>query len=120
MLIDYSRELVFTQTLDLVDPGCVGLICESDQGGHYLLATKTVMGTINIVTAGPVLLDAPDVFLDGFKVAFDKFKWSEKKLAKSIATFINDPQKEIKAIETVPETEVISLLPDLSIIFDNL
>lgn len=120
MLIDYFQQKKFTETLDLAEPGCVGLICDGADGTTHYLATKTVMGVTSIVTAGPVVVDIPELFLDGFSVSFTKIKWSEAKLAKNIASFLNDPKRGIYRVEVVPESAVIAELPDLSIIFDNL
>lgn len=121
MLIDYAVTKKFEQTLNIVDPGRTAIRCSSDLTGlDYYIITKTVDGKISIITFGPVFSDMPNVLDIFFNLNYSKFDFSDKKIEKSISTFVNDPKKQITNLEEITEYEALKLAPNLEMVYNSL
>lgn len=120
MIFDYSVQKTFTQSIVVDDPGNMALRCSSVGGEEYYIIARTIMGKTFIITLGPSLADTPNVFLDRFSFNLIKMNYSEKKLAKTIETFINDPIKQIAEVVEISLAEALQSLPNLVEAFNNL
>ena len=113
MIFEYSAQKTFLQSLVVDDPGNMALRCDTEEGVEFYLITKTIMGKTIVLTSGPTLIDAPNIFLEKYNFNIVKFNYSEKQLSKVIKTFINDPIKKIAQIDEITVQEALQNLPNL-------
>lgn len=105
MIIDYSVQKTFNQSIDIVDPGNTAIKCSNEKGEEYYMIIKTIMGQTSVLSIGPVVADIP-LLVPGFGVFYNKFEYKEKTIASTLNKFINDGRKEISDVQEVLETEV--------------
>lgn len=105
MIIDYSVQKTFNQSVDIVDPGNTAIMCTNEKGAEYYMILKTVMGQTSVIAIGPVCSDIP-MLLPGFNIFYNKFEYKEKTIATTLNKFINDGRKEISDVKEVLESEV--------------
>lgn len=116
MIIDYSLEKVFTQSLDIVDPGNTCIRATNKDNFEYYLYIKSNAGMMTILKYGPLLPDL-EVLLNNFNLSYIKTKYSMKKIAVELNSFLNDPKKQIEAAEEITEFEAMNTFPTAETIF---
>jgi len=118
VIVEYNRQNVFMNSIDVVDPGNMCICGHGVNMDKYYFMTKTIAGKIHILKIGPILdadLDNPaDVLLEDFEVSYKKIKYSEKSLAKEISSYVNDPHKSIIEIEETVNEEAYRALPNIA------
>ena len=118
MILEYSAQKTFTQALAVADAGNMALKCSTDGGGiEYYVITRTIMGKTTILTSGPSLADAPNVFLEKYNFGTVRINYNEKQLEKLLKAYINDVNKKISQIDEITTTEA---LPNLVEAYNNL
>lgn len=118
MIIEYNRQNVFMNSINVVDPGNMCICGYGVNLDKYYMLTKTIAGKIHILKIGPVIAadigNPSDVILEDFEVSYKKMKYSEKALAKEITGYINDPKKCIVEVEETVNEEAYQALPNIS------
>jgi len=120
MLLDYSVQKTFEQTVDIVDAGNTALRCENNEGDEFYIITKTVRGKTSILFFGPVTPDMNCSFNPGFDMNFMQLNYDEKKIEKSFSSYVNDPRKKIINIEECTEYEALQEVPDVAAALNNI
>lgn len=121
MIFEYDEQLVFTQSIDVVDIGNMCLRCQKAAMSHlvyYYLRTKTVMGKTSLITYGPIV-EGADGMISDFNVTYKRYDYKERQIAKDTNSFIHDPKKEIVLVEEVLEEAFWKDFPDIQDAFEN-
>lgn len=93
--------------IDIDQIGEFGIEASNDDGYHYYMVIKTVLGTSVIATCGPIFLDS-DLLPSGFSTTLTKMPYKEDKLAKTINLFLNDKYKKITSASVIDVVEAIN------------
>lgn len=126
MIIEYNRQNVFMNSIDVVDAGNMCICGHGVNLDKYYMLTKSIAGKVHILKIGPVLdtdaCEAGDtnVLLEDFEISYKKIKYNEKSLAKEISGYINDPHKGIVEVEETINEEAYRSLPQIAVAFDEL
>ena len=121
MIFEYDEQLVFTQSIDVVDIGNMCLKCHragSSNAVFYYLRTKTVMGKTSFITYGPIV-EGADGMINDFNVIYKRYDYKERQIVKDTNSFIHDPKKEIVLVEEVLEEAFWQNFPDIQDAFEN-
>ena len=118
MIFNYDPQMMFTQSIDVVDIGNMTLRCTNDHQEEYYITTTTVMGKTAILKIGPIMSDLP-MLLNDFTVYYKKVDYKESLLFKEIDKFLNDFKKEIDTVEEVTEFEAWEDFPKIKQYFEN-
>ncbi len=118
MILEYSVQRTFDESIDIVDIGNTALRCVGSKFDEYYIILKTIMGKVSIIKFGPVLPDI-DGLLNDFSVSYKKIDYKEPAIFKEIDKFINDFRKEITSVEEITEYEAWQAFPAIQEQFEN-
>lgn len=120
MIVEYNKEEVYTNKLDLENAGFTCIHFISDNDNEYFLLTKTIDGKLSILTLGPVVGDL-NIPIDGFVTSYRQLDYKDRTLEKEISKFLNDKKKGIsKQVEEINLSDVYSQIPNIIELFKNL
>ena len=105
MIFNYDPQMMFTQSIDVVDIGNMTLRCTNDSQVEYYITTMTVMGKTSILKVGPIMSDLP-MLLNDFTVTYKKVDYKEPTICKEVSKYIQDTKKEITNVEEITEEEL--------------
>ena len=105
MIFGYDPQMMFTQSVDVVDIGNMTLRCTNSSQVEYYITTTTVFGKTSILKLGPILSDLPTL-LNDFTVSYKKVDYKEPTICKEISKYIQDTKKEINMVEEITEEEL--------------
>lgn len=102
MIVEYNKQDVFLNSVDIEDIGNVILEGTNNEDFTYFLIIKTYLGKSHILTFGPILKDL-NTPLNGFCVNYSKIDFKENKLIGTINYFLNNKNKlqEVIVIEDI-------------------
>ena len=126
MIIDYNRQNVFMNSLNVVDPGNACIVGYGVNLDKYYILTKTIAGKVHVLKIGPVLAadlaaagaGSNDILLEDFEVSYKKMKYNEKTLSKEISGYLNDPHSCITEAEETVNEEAYQAIPQIAAAFD--
>ena len=117
MIIDYSVQTTFTQSLVVNDIGNCAIICHGTCGfgetaseADYYILINTIMGRTTIFKWGPMEPDFEEL-PSGFNLSIKSIKYKESSITKEITLFINAPEKGIYEAEVIEKDEAFKALP---------
>ena len=117
MLIDYSVQRTFDETLVLEDAGNCAILCHGEfrdgkvpVPGDFYMIIKTIMGITTLVKWGPIMPGLPEL-PGSFSLEIKRMNYKELAIKKDITQFINDPAKGITAAEVIDEDKAFEALP---------
>ena len=119
MIIEFSVQKTFNESIDIVDAGNTALRCTSQALDTYYIIIKTIFGKTSIIKFGPIFPDL-EVLANDFNVSYKKIDYKESAIFKEIDKFINDFKKEISTVEEVTEYEAWQDFPPIQKYFENL
>ena len=97
--------------VDISNIGDFGLEAYNDSGYFFYLFVKTVLGETYVASCNYILPDTTIVTED-FSINITHFNYNERKISKSINTFLNDYKKGIVGVKTMSSEEVIEYFTD--------
>ena len=118
MIFNYDPQMLFTQSIDVVDIGNMTLRCSNASGAEFYLITTTVLGKTSILKIGPIIPDLP-MLLNDFTVSYKKVDYKEATICKEVSRYIQDTKKEITNVEEIVEEELWEIFPDIITLFKN-
>lgn len=118
MILEYSVQRTFDESIDIVDIGNTALRCVGSKLDEYYIILKTIMGKVSIIKFGPVLPDI-EILQNDFSVNYKKIDYKEPAIFKEIDKFINDFRKEITSVEEITEYEAWQAFPAIQELFEN-
>lgn len=118
MVLEYSIQKTFNETIDITDIGNTALKCIGSTHDEYYIILKTIMGKVSILKFGPVCPDL-EVLINDFSVNYKKIDYKETTIFKEIDKFINDFRKEITSVEEITEYEAWQAFPMIQQQFEN-
>ena len=118
MILEYSVQRTFDESIDIVDIGNTALRCVGSKLDEYYIILKTIMGKVSIIKFGPVLPDI-EILQNDFSVNYKKIDYKEPTIFKEIDKFINDFRKEITSVEEITEYEAWQAFPAMQELFEN-
>jgi hypothetical protein len=117
MIIDYSIQKTFSESLILEDIGNCAIYCQGSfrdgkitLPGDYYIIIKTVMGKTKAVKWGPMMPDL-DELPNTFKLEVKTLNYKETAIVKEIQGFINDGFKGITQASEITIDEALTKLP---------
>lgn len=118
MIFNYDPQMMFTQSIDVVDIGNMTLRCTNDHQEEYYITTTTVMGKTAILKIGPIMPDLP-MLLNDFTVYYKKVDYKEPTICKEVSKYIQDTKKEITNVEEIVAEELWEIFPDIIELYKN-
>ena len=118
MIFNYDPQMMFTQSIDVVDIGNMTLRCSNASGVEFYLITTTLLGKTSILKIGPIMPDLP-MLLKDFTVSYKKVDYKEATICKEVSRYIQDTKKEITNVEEIVEEELWEIFPDIITLFKN-
>ena len=114
MIIDYSVQKTFTQSLIIDDIGNFCIRCNSSAGYEYYMAVGTLMGKTEIIKFGPVIADLGEMET-GFDLSYKKINFKEDSIQKEVNLYVNDGRKQIELIEIIDKDTFYSMIPPITL-----
>lgn len=115
MKFDFDKESIFTQQLEILDPGNCAIRCVSGMYEYYLLV-KTLFGRTYIMKYGPIMVDIGSID-EGFAFAYNVFEYKESKIQKEILKLLQDDKKNVTEAEVISIEEALKSFPDIKQLF---
>lgn len=120
MIVEYNKEEVYTNKLDLENAGFTCIHFISDNDNEYFLLTKTIEGKLSILTLGPIIGDL-GIPVDGFSTYYKQTEYKNKTIENEISKFLNDKKKgKSKLVEEINLSDAYSQIPNIIELFKNL
>lgn len=111
MTFDFDKESIFTQQLEILDPGNCAIRCISGMYEYYLII-RTIFGRTYSFKYGPIIVDIGSVD-GGFAFAYSVFDYKESKIQKEITKLLQDDKKNITEAEVITVEEALNSFPDI-------
>ena len=110
---EFNNQFVPQSLIDIENIGQFAIEANNDEGYYWYLIVSTLLGTVTIASAGPVV---PDVALlpGGYACSFYTMEYKEPKLEKAINTWLNDKGKALTEARVVDIDVALDEFRDLS------
>lgn len=113
---EYIHVVSALDTFHVNDIGNIILLANNDISLQWILYIKTDFGRTLIKEFGPLYQEKNAITKFGFDCHMEEIDYNEKKLTKSINTFLNNPRREItqvREIDLIEYAEKLNLAKDL-------
>lgn len=119
MNFEYSGVSYFTADIEIDKIGNCCIEATTRIGALYYLIIKTEFGSSDILEFGPVVPDMK-VLPKTVNCSYRRINFTESKIAKVIASFLNDFKKEIFQAREVEVEEALNNFPKIAEYFGGL
>lgn len=111
---EYLKVISAMDSFDVEEVGSCCLKANNDGGEEFWLLVRTLLGNTKVLTFGPLLIGT-NIFED-IKIEVQSFQYNEKRVIKTIDTWLNDPKKAITQLEESDLETCLDTLKEISIV----
>ena len=112
MEIEYNKDIVALNFIDIQDIGNCCLECISADEMYFYIINKTSLGVCTMFTCGPII---PDVSLipSGFAIIINKIEYNTKLILKELSLYINNKNKKIVEVNEISVEQAVKEFRDI-------